>query len=114
MTDNPSPDDKSTLIAQQNDLLRRGIKGHRIPGRIHATRSVVNSPNFNQLIDSVRAFSDFKEENDPWKEHDRATIGDIYFKIDYYENDELQYGSEDASDLDKTYRVMTIAHNDEW
>ena len=106
--------DKTLTIAQQNDLFRKGVLCHNIPGRIVTTRLLAKSPRYREIIDTVRTFDSFDESNDPWREHDEAIVGDAYFKIDYYEDEELEYGSADSSDLSMTYRVMTIAFISEY
>ena len=64
------------------------------------------------IMSAVREFDEFTPENDPWGEHDCATIevvdvGNIIWKIDYYDQT-LEYGSEDPADLTQTKRVLTI------
>ena len=113
ISDSVKPD-KTPKIAQQNDLFRKGVLCHNIPGRIVTTRLLAKSPRYREIIDAVRAFDSFDESNDPWKEHDEAIVGDAYFKIDYYEDEELEYGSADSSDLSITYRIMTIAFTSEY
>ncbi len=65
----------------------------------------------------VRDFKDFREGNDPHQEHDFECVilenEKFYFKIDYYSPD-LHYASEDPSDPDKTYRVLTIMRANEY
>ena len=109
---------KSTLIAQQNDEFRRHLGDPAktsIKGVVHLTRSVTSLPDHEQeeLYADIAAFNLFREDNDSWGEHDYGRVtarsGDFYFKIDYFENSDFEYGSPDASDLDCTYRVMTIA-----
>lgn len=114
MMSDATTEDANSTIAQQNDLFRKGVLCHNIPGRIVATRLLANSPRFRELVDAIRAFDSFDESNDPWREHDEAIVGDVYFKIDYYEDEELEYGSADSADLAITYRVMTIAFTSEY
>ena len=64
-----------------------------------------------QALLTVKAFSEFTRDNDPYGEHDFGCFeiaGDtFYWKIDYYDLD-CQNGSEDPSDPEKTMRVLTI------
>ena len=83
------------------------------------TRAVQSLPAEQQakLLEMVRDFKDFSEGNDPYQEHDFESItlkGERYYwKIDYYSPD-LIHASEDPSDPDKTYRVLTIMESNEY
>ena len=62
------------------------------------------------IIEQVRTFSNFNEDNDPWGEHDFgsfevAGVGKVNWKIDDYEDDAMQYGAENKL---KGYPVLTI------
>ena len=63
------------------------------------------------IVERVKRFSDFTEDNDPHGEHDFGAFdhaGDkIFWKIDYYDRD-LQSGSPDPTDPEATTRVLTI------
>lgn len=64
-----------------------------------------------QAMEAVRNFDGFTPDNDPYGEHDFGSFdlagAKLFWKIDYYNRD-LSGGSEDASDAQKTRRVMTI------
>lgn len=64
-----------------------------------------------QAYRSVQQFSDFSPDNDPWHEHDCASVtvlGEkLIWKIDYY-NPDRTAGSENPADELMTHRVMTI------
>ena len=59
----------------------------------------------------------FSEDNDPHGEHDFGSFevdGENYFfKLDYYSPD-MEGGSEDPADPEKTTRVLTIMRADEY
>ena len=63
------------------------------------------------LLKAIAEFDHFNEQNDPYDEHDcfRFKFEDewIIAKFDYYAPD-MEHGSEDATDLTKTIRVLTI------
>jgi hypothetical protein len=63
------------------------------------------------VLQKVRSFNEFGADNDPHGEHDFGSFkidGEtFFFKIDYYSSD-MQGGSEDPSDPEKTTRVLTI------
>jgi hypothetical protein len=90
-----------------NDTFRQSLKG----GRLVATCGVAGRPDLNQLIERVRAFSQFTEDNDPHGEHDFGAFlhdGDcFYWKIDYYDPS-MVAASPDPADEAQTLRVLTI------
>ena len=98
-------------IAALNDALRRTLQG----GRVVMTARVAALPPEQKLVilQRVRMFNHFTEENDPYGEHDFGAFkvdGERYlFKIDYYDLT-LTMGSEDPADPEQTCRVLTIMH----
>jgi Protein of unknown function (DUF3768) len=69
------------------------------------------------LILAVQRFGEFSAENDPHREHDFGSFevkGEKYFwRIDYFALD-MDGGSEDPADPEKTRRVLTIMYADEY
>jgi hypothetical protein len=63
------------------------------------------------ILDKVRTFSDFNEDNDPRGEHDYGSFDAaghrVLWKIDYYD-EPLEGHSEDKADPERTRRVLTI------
>jgi uncharacterized protein DUF3768 len=102
-------------IAVLNDGLRRTFAG----GRVVMTQGVASLPEETQtqVLERVRHFDDFNAENDPHGEHDFGSFEvagvSYFFKIDYYAPD-MQGGSEDPADPEKTTRVLTIMCADEY
>ena len=102
-------------IRQLNDDLRQTFTG----GRVVMTDGVAAIPegDLAQLLERVRRFDEFTKDNDPHGEHDFGTIdlaGQTYFfKVDYYAPD-MDGGSEDPADPEKTTRVLTIMRDDEY
>src|ERR1700692_4608961 len=70
-----------------------------------------------RVLLAVQSFDKFDEGNDPHREHDFGSFeieGEAYFfKIDYYALD-MDGGSEDPADPEKTARVLTIMRADEY
>ncbi len=70
-----------------------------------------------QVLDAVRSFDQFTEDNDPYGEHDFGRIdlqgSAIFWKFDYYDTD-LQMASLDPGDPTITTRVLTIMMADEY
>ncbi len=66
---------------------------------------------------AVCAFDAWSEDNDPWGEHDCATLdvdGErVIFKIDYYDPT-LTRHTDDAADPKVTRRVLTIMLAEDW
>jgi hypothetical protein len=70
-----------------------------------------------RVLLAVQSFSNFTKDNDPHGEHDFGNFevqGETYFfKVDYYALD-MDGGSEDPADPEKTTRVLTIMRADEY
>ena len=106
---------KATRIRELNDQLRCKAIG----GRIVITRGIqaLDADDLRAVLLAVARFDDFSEDNDPWGEHDCATLtvngNRLIFKIDYYDRD-LAYHSPDASDPAVTERVLTVMLAEEY
>lgn len=103
-------------IAALNDALRQTFT----TGRVLLTQSVAALPEATQaeVIEAVRRFDQFTEENDPYGEHDFGAIdhpkaGRVLWMIDYYDLS-MTYASDDPSDPAKTRRVLTIMLGEDW
>ena len=102
-------------IRALNDDFRRTFVG----GAVMITAGVEAMPveQRRSLLAKVRAFDAFNDDNDPHGEHDFGSFElagvSYFFKIDYYSPD-LEGGSEDPANPDKTTRVLTIMRADEY
>jgi hypothetical protein len=109
----------TTIIRELNDRLRTTL-GDQKSGAFFITQGVsrLHPKERLALIKKVRTFNDFNEGNDPYGEHDFGAItqnGVVYYwKIDYYSDKKVMFGSEDPSDPQKTYRVLTLLEADEY
>ena len=96
-------------IAALNDAFRSTFRG----GQVVTTASVDELPDCVKAtaLQMVATFADFTDADDPHGEHDFGSFELVnrkfFWKIDYYDK-ELQYGSEDPADPDKTTRVLTL------
>jgi hypothetical protein len=96
-------------IRALNDELRKTGAG----GKTFLTRGLLDKgPDFiAKVTAAVRDFDAFTNDNDPWQEHDLATLDvdgePVMFKIDYYDAN-MEYGSPDPADAKLTRRVLTI------
>ena len=104
-----------TDIKTLNDNFRRTFNG----GKVMLTCGI-NAKKQNELaeiLNQVRCFNEFTQENDPYNEHDFGSFyykgEQIYWKIDYYDKD-YQFCSEDPSNPNITNRVMTIKLSHEY
>ena len=105
-------------IALLNDQLRLAmVTSSR--GRVVMTAGVAALPEEDvaRVLERVRRFDDWTNDNDPHGEHDFGSFdvaGTTYFfKVDYYSPD-MEGGSEDPADPAKTTRVLTIMRADEY
>lgn len=109
------PEELSRRIRIHNDRLRRSGIG----GETYLTRGIASLDGARQaqVLDAVRQFDDWSEDNDPWRQHDCAVFEvdglRVMFKIDYYDHAK-EYGSPDPADPDVTTRVMTVMLADEY
>jgi hypothetical protein len=111
--------ERSKRIAELNDQFRKTVglpvlKQQPVPGMAVMTAGIdaLSLLQKTSILQRVREFDVFTEENDPYKEHDFGLIavedvGSVYWKIDYYDAS-LTYGSEDPADPAITMRVLTI------
>ena len=74
--------ENAAKIAALNDEYRKGTRFTVTPG-------VQELEDFLGLIQAVREYSDFNEDNDPYGEHDFGVLywygAKIFWKIDYYD-----------------------------
>lgn len=106
---------KTQQIRELNDQFRSTWIG----GQVLITSGVATlpAPLRGNIIEQVRTFTAFTEDNDPHGEHDFGafTVGgnNIFWKIDCYGPDML-HGSADPSDTSITKRVLTIMLAEEY
>lgn len=96
-------------IRELNDKLRTRLCG----GLVQMTNGIaaLGLPAVNAIFAAVARFTAFTDDNDPWGEHDCATLDveghRIVWKIDYYDRSRT-YHSPDAADPKVTVRVLTV------
>ena len=102
-------------IRELNDELRKTGIG----GKTYLTRGLIEkgADFIAKATAAVRSFDAFTNDNDPWQEHDCATLdvdGErVMFKIDYYDLN-MEYGSSDPADPNVTRRVLTVMLAEEY
>jgi hypothetical protein len=103
-------------IAKLNDMTREMMP---MFGQLVMTSGIASlDPDLTaSILDKVRLFKDFTEDNDPWGEHDFGSVEHqgikALWKIEYYGLD-LESGSENPADPGKTKRVLTIMLSEEY
>ena len=96
-------------IRALNDAFRKTFWG----GRVMMTVGVaaLEAPVRNAVVEKIKFFEAFDDDNDPWGEHDFVSVeldGQTFFaKTDYYDRECVAH-SKDAAYPGKTCRVMTI------
>ena len=107
--------DRTARICALNDELRQHGRG----GKVMITSGVLALGTRLQarIVEQIAAFEGWDADNDPYAEHDFGMIEvegtEIFFKIDYYDSN-MEFGSEDPADPQKTTRVLTILRADEY
>jgi hypothetical protein len=106
---------KADRIRALNDAFRRTFVG----GAVMVTQGVEAMPldQRRSLLQKVRSFDAFSEDNDPHREHDFGSVDEAgvrcFWKIDYYDR-KTEFGSPDPADPAVTTRVLTIMLADEY
>ncbi len=113
-------EEKTAIIREQKDRFRKAMPSPAgVPGQVMMTSGIQAlcndeaEPNKHlpALFEAVRSFDDFSKDNDPYHDHSFGAFDfrgeKVFWKVDYYDAD-LQFGSEDPSDLTQTCRVLTI------
>jgi hypothetical protein len=106
-------------VNQTIRLLNDNFRTTFLGGQVVMSRAVAELPLDvrARLILAVQAFTEFTKENDPYGEHDCASVvvdGETYlWKVDCYAPD-LRSGSEAPDDPDVTRRVLTIMRAEDY
>jgi len=118
---------RAQIMAEQNDTFRQWWMEREgepeVPGRALLTEGVQallldEAKETQELLNLIAAPCDFGEDNDPWGERDFGAFdfcGErLFWKIDLFTDDAMIRGSEEPTNLEKTYRVMTIMLSSEY
>lgn len=102
-------------IKQLNDAFRKSFSG----GKVLLTCGIASLPlvQQNEVINKVKKFNDFTEDNDPYGEHDFGCFDyrgkQIFWKIDLYDLN-YEFYSPQPDDETQTNRVLTIMFAEEY
>jgi hypothetical protein len=108
--------DTTARIRELNDAFRRDFPAG---GKRFITDGIfaLDEADRAAILEKVRAFDNFTEDNDPHGEHDFGSFdfkGErVFWKIDYYDR-ACKYGSENPADPTQTTRVLTIMLAEEY
>lgn len=112
-----------TTLARQNDAFRQALMpirfdGQLLRGRVGMTIGVANLDHEIVLgvLKKLREFDDFAAGDDPYGEHDFVAFSHpvdgedqrFFFKIDYYSDIAMNFGSDDPVNPSVTYRTGTL------
>ncbi len=104
-------DNKAARIAELNDQLRKSPSRY---GKVFTTDGVASfgAEFVVQALAATAAFANFTQDNDPYGEHDFGSFEldgeQIFWKIDYLDKADPDFGAKDASDSATMDRVLTI------
>jgi hypothetical protein len=107
---------RAERIARLNDELRVKGRGGQIviTGGVHE----LTGADVSGLLETLAAFSEFDADGDPHGERDFGLFDfasrEVMFKIDYYSDTELRWGSNDPANPDVTHRVLTLLLPEEY
>ena len=105
---------RAARIRRLNDEFRTRLEG----GVLILTFAVQAFSGVGAVVELVRLYDCFNEDNDPYGEHDFGAFvfrgRHFFWKIDYYDNETLSFGSEDPADPERTTRALTIMFADEY
>ena len=113
--------DDTLKIRDLNDAFRRDFPAN---GRRYITDGIfaLDGDDRAAILEKVRTFDAFTEDNDPHGEHDFGAFDfkdeRIFWKIDYYNRKSFgsgfEMGADCPEDATKTMRVLTIMLADEY
>ncbi|AEG50221.1 hypothetical protein Sphch_2574 [Sphingobium chlorophenolicum L-1] len=107
--------DRKERIRRLNDDLRRYGRGGIV--MLSAGIAALCIDEVRTILDAVRCFEDFTDDNDPYREHDLGLFrhrGErIMWKIDYFDKDRC-YASSDPTNPELTARVLTVLYASEY
>ena len=105
-------------IAALNDRFRQGDP--LVPGVRCQTSGVTALPEETQraAVQRLMSFNAFTPGDDPYGEHDfgafdLAGVGRLFFKIDYYADQQMEQGAE-RPEAPETFRCLTLMRAEEY
>jgi hypothetical protein len=102
---------KTERIRTLNDDLRRNLSRNSELAFMTPGVAALGPDAVTRIVQTIAAYDDFSEANDPFEEHDFGSFEAegtmIFFKIDYYDTS-LTHHSPDPADPTATRRVITV------
>jgi hypothetical protein len=100
-------------VRELNDAARQTFQGCRVI----VTRGVAALDCVDAVLATIRNYSEFSRDNDPYGEHDfgslRIVDQTVFWKFDYYDVD-FNMASPDPADEAVTVRVLTVMLAEEY
>ena len=73
---------------------------------------------FQKIMTAVHSFENFEKGNDPYGEHDFGSVEvdgiKVFWKIDYYDKANPDYGSDEPENPEATDRVLLVMLAEEY
>ena len=116
---NPNSPQHSNAYSRRVRKLNDQLRMHGEGGRVMITRGIADEPPevLERIMNAVRRYDIFTEDNDPHGEHDfgRMVVAGItvMWKIDYYDRSGVIH-SPDPADPTVTLRVLTVMRAEEY
>lgn len=110
---------KTLAASERIRVLNDWLRIHGAGGRVMMTSGVaaLDEEQHHKVVDAIRSFDAFTQDNDPHGEHDCAVLEveglSVMFKIDYYDLT-LSSHSPNPADPSVTKRVLTVMLADEY
>ena len=105
----------AAVIRDLNDAFRETLIGGKCV--VTAGVAALGEATVTQLLDTVRRYSEFTPDNDPYGEHDFGAFDHagirFFWKIEYFDRS-LTFGSEEPADPARTTRVLTLMKAEEY
>lgn len=126
MQNQPAPAEASIMstLARQNDAIRQALQPIRFNGQLLDAKvalsfelSQLDHEDLLPVLKALREFDAYESGNDPYGEHDftvfshpvRGVEKRFMFKIEYFSDASMNFGSEDPVDPSKTFRLAMLS-----
>ncbi len=101
-------------VSLLNHTFRANPNSGSIPGQCVITQGIAALSPLDQMqiAHKVTTFTEFTEEHAPYDWHDFGSFDHngttIFWKIDIFDNEDMEFGAETPDDPSQSYRLLTI------